>query len=543
MWLPANKHASTTFSFGDDTIKRDTPKGPIDAISQYDEAIAREPRYVTARLARASLLIDSGRTGEALDDIAYVRGRFPGNARAAYLNAVAAAHTGDQEAASASLDEEAAAIIAGMKHADIVGDPQTLLLAGAVSFFRGDDEDALSYLRRYVRNHPRHPGARQMLSSLLLRLNYPRQAADVLEPALEMSPDDPQLLSTLATAFMQDNRYADATALFEKAVSLAPGRSELRSQRALLSLLRGRPANAIADLETAIELDPEATRAATMLALTEMRLGNYQSALRAATVLLDRGEDNPFAHNLAGGAHLGLGDIAAGRAAFERALAIDPDYWPAVDNLANLDMAAGDIEAAQRRYVEALERDDMLIGAMIALAKLADAAGESAEAIRWLERRAAPIEASPTSWLRSSRSTARPVNLRKRCRLPRRCASVTRQASSFWKPWGGHRWPWARPHKRSIPWVAWSRWLLRSARQNGCSTSHAFSWRLPTPKAPRTPCPRRWTSIATTFPLSLVWWSWSRLGVGSSRRSNGHGGSGSRTRRKSAPWTHCSAMY
>ena len=30
MWLPANKHASTTFSFGDDTIKRDTPKGPIE---------------------------------------------------------------------------------------------------------------------------------------------------------------------------------------------------------------------------------------------------------------------------------------------------------------------------------------------------------------------------------------------------------------------------------------------------------------------------------------------------------------------------------
>ena len=171
----------------------------------------------------------------------------------------------------------------------------------------------------------------------------------------------------------------DAILAFWAAVSL-------RTQRALLSLLRGRPANAIADLETAIELDPEATRAATMLALTELRLGNYQSALRAATVLLDRGEDNPFAHNLAGGAHLGLGDIAAGRAAFERALTIDPDYWPAVDNLANHDMAAGDIEAAQRRYVEALERDDKLIGAMIALAKLADAAGESAEAIRWLEK-------------------------------------------------------------------------------------------------------------------------------------------------------------
>jgi len=30
MWLPADKHASTIFSFGDDTIKRDTPGGPIE---------------------------------------------------------------------------------------------------------------------------------------------------------------------------------------------------------------------------------------------------------------------------------------------------------------------------------------------------------------------------------------------------------------------------------------------------------------------------------------------------------------------------------
>ena len=30
MWLPANEHASTTFSFVDDTIKRDTTDGPIE---------------------------------------------------------------------------------------------------------------------------------------------------------------------------------------------------------------------------------------------------------------------------------------------------------------------------------------------------------------------------------------------------------------------------------------------------------------------------------------------------------------------------------
>ena len=30
MWLPADKNSSTTFSFGDDTIKRDTPSGPIE---------------------------------------------------------------------------------------------------------------------------------------------------------------------------------------------------------------------------------------------------------------------------------------------------------------------------------------------------------------------------------------------------------------------------------------------------------------------------------------------------------------------------------
>ena len=55
MWLPANKHASTTFAFGKDTIKRDTPNGPIelDVESHAVFAVALMSTRVFSTAARA----------------------------------------------------------------------------------------------------------------------------------------------------------------------------------------------------------------------------------------------------------------------------------------------------------------------------------------------------------------------------------------------------------------------------------------------------------------------------------------------------------
>lgn len=55
MWLPADEHASTTFSFSNDTIKRDTPNGPLELNLECHAvfAVALMPTRVFSTAARA----------------------------------------------------------------------------------------------------------------------------------------------------------------------------------------------------------------------------------------------------------------------------------------------------------------------------------------------------------------------------------------------------------------------------------------------------------------------------------------------------------
>src|SRR5690606_14826199 len=96
--------------------------------------------------------------------------------------------------------------------------------------------------------------------------------------------------------------------------------------------------------------------------------------------------DNPFPLNLEGTAQLGRGEFTAARAAFERALKLDPNFAPAGLNLAELDLREGNVEAARERYLALTENKRADTRAMVALARIAIAAERNDEAIEWLEK-------------------------------------------------------------------------------------------------------------------------------------------------------------
>jgi putative PEP-CTERM system TPR-repeat lipoprotein len=148
----------------------------------------------------------------------------------------------------------------------------------------------------------------------------------------------------------------------------------------------GENARAIAELEQATGPDANGTEASILLVIAHLRNKENDKALAALNVMEQQQGKNPLVHNMKGGVYLAKQEMTNARASFMQALALDPVYMPALENLAQLDMLERKPEQARQRYAAALAQDKKNVGLMIALAKLSFAQGDSVEAIRWLER-------------------------------------------------------------------------------------------------------------------------------------------------------------
>ena len=144
----------------------------------------------------------------------------------------------------------------------------------------------------------------------------------------------------------------------------------------------------MAELEKATNLDAKSPQAGILLVMTHLRLKEYDKALAAANALEKANPDNPLIQNLKGGIYLNKQDRPNARASFEKALVLQPSYFPAVANLAQLDLQEKNPEAAKKRFEAILEKDKKNIQAMTALANLALSQGKTKEGTAWLERSA-----------------------------------------------------------------------------------------------------------------------------------------------------------
>jgi putative PEP-CTERM system TPR-repeat lipoprotein len=90
--------------------------------------------------------------------------------------------------------------------------------------------------------------------------------------------------------------------------------------------------------------------------------------------------------NLIGGIYLSKKDTASAKQYFEKAVTLQPTYFPAIANLAKLDMRANKPELAKIRFEELLKKDKSNLEAMTALASLSASQGDQETARIWFER-------------------------------------------------------------------------------------------------------------------------------------------------------------
>lgn len=348
-----------------------------DAIAAYDEVLKLKPNHRDAFIEKAYVEISRGKFPEAKVAIEGAEKAAPGNLLVTYTRALYEFTQGKYAVAHESL----------LKILKVAPDHMpTLLLAGASEMNLGQIQQAEQHLRKYIESNPNNVYARKLLAQTLLKSSQPADAAAALAPVLKDGSEDAQLMALAGQSYMQVRDFDKASGYLEKAAELAPKAAGVRTSLGLSKLAQGDQARGLKELEMATSLDPKSAEASIALVQTQLGMKQYDKALETIAGMEQRQPDNPQVHNLKGIVLQGKGDAARARAAFDKAVALQPTFMAAVANLARLDLMEKQPEAAKGRFQKVLEKDKNNIEAMTALGELAMAQKRPEETTTWLEK-------------------------------------------------------------------------------------------------------------------------------------------------------------
>ncbi|MFO7188794.1 MAG: PEP-CTERM system TPR-repeat protein PrsT [Pseudomonadota bacterium] len=352
----------------------------------YARVVALEPDNQEARRAQIAVLISDKRYPRAAELIEAAQKEGGHDPQLEYLKGLLALREGRYRDA---IEHAEQVLRVAPEHVP------SLLVAGSAHLQLGAYVRAEEALRKVVDRLPRHQGARQMLVNAQLRMGQADRALDTLEPLLYQAKDNPKVLALAGEAYLANNDIKRAGEYFERAARLDKNDPAVRARLGQVHFARGEEEEAIEALEEASAADQSDYRADLLLVLNYIRAQNYDKAAEALQTLEQKQPQNPLTHNLKGVLYVAQKKPEAGRASFEKALGFDPYYYPALLNLARLDIRDRKPAEARKRFEAPLAKKPGDEKLLLGYASILSATGaDRAEVLRVIER---AVEHNPAS--------------------------------------------------------------------------------------------------------------------------------------------------
>ncbi len=361
---------------------------PENALTLYRKAIEAKPDFLQAHSAIISTLFQQQKMDDAAKQIEALKKVAPRHPQTIYLDAQATYQRKDYKAAR-ELTQQLLKISPN--------NTSGLQLAGAVEYQLRSYIQAETYLSKAIQLVPELALARRLLISSYLRAGQPEKALATLQPVLDRIEKDASFLSLAGQTYLQNGDTKKAADYFAKASKLDPDNSAKKTSLALAHMAQGDTAGGFEELEQITSTDKGITADQALIA-AYLRTNQPDKALKAIDSLEKKQPDNATTHNLRGRTLLGKKDIKGARQSFEKALAINPGFFPAAAGLAMIDLTEKKPEEARKRFESVLAADPKNVQAMLALAELRAAAGGTADEVSGLISKAVaaqPSEVAP----------------------------------------------------------------------------------------------------------------------------------------------------
>lgn len=344
---------------------------PDAGVKAFRAALAIDERYLPAHLSLIRLMLQRHDAAGFKAQVAALRKALPNRPEPLYFETQQALSDHDLQRASDGVQQLVRMAPEG---------PLVRQLAGAVEFQKGALQVAEDHLNRALKLSPDLPAARRLLAQTHLRSGQPLKALATLQPLLGQPGPSADVLMLAAEAHLQIGDVAKSESLFKLAASANPDDPKARAALALMQVARGNGEAGFAQLESLASTD---ITTSTDLALISARLqrNDLDAALRAIDRLQGKLANKPLPHLLRGRVLLQRNDLVGARASFDKALATDAAYYPAVVNLAAIDVAEQKPDAALKRFQEVLARETKNFHALLSVAGLRQRMGAKPEEV------------------------------------------------------------------------------------------------------------------------------------------------------------------
>ena len=239
-----------------------------------------------------------------------------------------------------------------------VDDPsaRALMLAARIEFQAGSLALVESHLNRVLQKDPKHEGARRLLAATYIRSGQTPKALAALQPLLDASTPSADVLGLAAEAFLNSGDTSKAESYFQRAAKIKPNDPHLRTAIALNQIAKGQAQGGFAELELVASSDTS-TFADLALISAHLRRNEHDAALKAIDRLEIKLPGKPLPADLRGRVQMERKDLPRARASFERAMSLDPSYFPGAVSLAALDINDKKIDQAKTRFDALLKLD------------------------------------------------------------------------------------------------------------------------------------------------------------------------------------------
>ena len=348
-----------------------------EAIRAYEQALAIDAKAYRAHLAIADIqfLRDQKEAGlKALHAAEAVASQMP---LVKYSRGIYELRQNNFKAANDAL----------LEFLRVVPDyPPAQLASAMANLGLGNFEQSLKSAQSVLAKQPDNALAARVVAASQLQSGGAKEALATLAPLLKVRSDDPRLLALAGEAHYQNKDFQQALNSLRQAEALAPDNAEIRNRQAASLLALGQTDQALVELQQSANLSDTASQADVALVTVNLRQKEFDKALQAIAALEKKIPNNSVTHNMRAVALMGKKDSAGARKSLEKAIELDAKFYPAVVNLARLDLAEKKPDAARKRFETLLTKDANNLQAMLALAELSLLNKREKDYVSWLEK-------------------------------------------------------------------------------------------------------------------------------------------------------------
>jgi len=348
---------------GDLLLRR--PDGQAQAMAAFQQALKAKPDQLYAHSALVALHLAQGDLASAKTQFAALQKLAPKHPNTAMFDA----HLAYAEGKHTRAREILQALLKALPE-----NVNVLLSAGENEMKLGAVLQAEAQFAKASALAPRNALARRLLAQAQIRLGQAPKALLTLAPLVDAPDASPEVLALAAQARLLNGEAKAADALYNRMARLKPSDPRLRTIVATAGLGKDNDNAVFSELKS-IASEDRGTSADLALISALLRRGQNDAALQALAGLERKRPGDPISSQLRGQVLAAKKDTGGARQAFEKALAADPGYFPAVAALAALDLQEQRPDAARQRFKALLKAQPNHARAMLALAELLQRSG------------------------------------------------------------------------------------------------------------------------------------------------------------------------